>query len=117
MRVSLANVRHIRLKIIPSGEEGRERHKRHTYVGEDVILREVGDHRLHKNDDRADHLGYGLDLAKHRRGNYDTALARYDKSKRGNAKLAKKDHKHYPHEDERLSGLCIKHHPNKDSNR
>ena len=58
-------MRHISLEVIPTGEEGCERHNSHAYVGENVVLVEEGDEGLNKDDYRACHLRHSLDLAEH----------------------------------------------------
>ena len=114
LRASLADVRKICLKVIPAREEGGECHNAHAHVGEDMVLVEVRDNGLHKDNDGANHLRYGLDLTKHGCRNNDAALACDNESEGGNTELAKEDDKHYPNEHEGECGLTVKHHPNED---
>ena len=73
------------------------------------------DRRLKDNGNRTDHLRYRLDLTEQAGRNHDTALTRHNEAQAGDTKLAKKDDKHYPYEDNRLKRLGSEKHPDKQS--
>ena len=80
-----------------------------------MILVEEREGGLDDENHGADHLGDGLYLTEHARGDYDTRLTRYYEAEAGNAKLTKEYDEYYPDEDESESGISEKKLPDEDS--
>ena len=79
--------------------------------GHDLVLDQHRKYGLDYDGNRANHLGNGLDLAEDACRNDNTALARNNKAKACDTKLAKENDKHYPYENNGESRLISQEHP------